>query len=94
MPFPTQTPRGFNKSSIEVITPNQKGCYALLAKGVVIYVGKGDIRERLLAHLNGDNMLIVLQRPDSCLTMVTSDMDRMEKGLILEFNPCCNQKVG
>jgi len=57
-------------------------------------VGKGDIRDRLLKHLNGDNPRIAHQAPDQWVSEVTSNMDVREKELILEFNPTCNQRVG
>jgi len=55
MPFPQQNPRIYNKANVEALNKNQMGCYGLLKNGVCIYVGKGDIRQRLLDHLNGDN---------------------------------------
>jgi len=94
MPFPAQTPRAFVKSNVEALNPSQYGCYGLLKNGIVIYVGKGDIRTRLLAHLNGDNGCISRRVPDQWVDEVTTDMDRREKQLILEFNPVCNQRVG
>jgi hypothetical protein len=94
MPFPAQTPRAFIKANIEALNPNQYGCYGLLRNGIVIYVGKGDIRTRLLAHLNGDNPRISRQAPDQWVGEVTANMDSRERQLILEFNPVCNQRVG
>ncbi len=94
MPFPTQTPRVFIKTNVEALNPNQYGCYGLLKNGIVIYVGKGDIRTRLLAHLNGENPRITRQAPNQWVDEVTADMDNREKQLILEFNPVCNQKLG
>ena len=94
MPFPAQTPRAFTKTNVEALNPNQYGCYGLLKNGTIIYVGKGDIRTRLLAHLNGDNILISLWSPDQWVDGISTDMDNWEKQLILEFNPVCNQRVG
>lgn len=94
MPFPKQSARQFTKANVEAITPGQKGCYGLFKDGVNVYVGKGDIRDRLLAHLNGDNPCITRQKPTHWIDVVTSDMDAEEKRLIREFNPICNKKVG
>jgi hypothetical protein len=55
MPFVQQTPRIFNRENVEALNPNQLGVYGLFKQGKWIHVGKGDIRQRLLAHLNGDN---------------------------------------
>jgi hypothetical protein len=55
MPFPQQPPREFTREDIERIPPGQIGCYALFRGLECVYIGKGDIRERLLAHFDGDN---------------------------------------
>ncbi len=46
----------WSKSWIEFEAPNAQGVYSLRDKeGRVIYVGKGNIRERLLSHWNHEN---------------------------------------
>lgn len=95
MGFPNQTARAFTRQNIEALAPNQFGCYGLfINQGEWVYVGKGDIRKRLLDHLNGDNPCITRSRPTHWVDIVTDDMDRLEKSLILELNPTCNKKVG
>lgn len=95
MPFPNQTARAFTRANVEAITPGQMGCYGLFVnQGGWVYVGKGDIRTRLLAHLDGDNPCITKNKPTHWMDMVTNNMDQMEKALILELNPTCNKKVG
>ena len=94
MPFPSQTPRTFTQANVEAINPGQKGCYGLFRDGVWVYVGKGDIRTRLLQHLNGDNPCIIRQKPTHWVDVVTTDMDEMEKRLIRECDPICNKRVG
>ncbi len=94
MPFPKQNPRAFTRSNVEAIKPNQMGCYGLFKEGVWVYVGKGDIRERLLAHFNGDNPRITREHPTHWVDVVTSDYDNEEKRLILELDPVANRKVG
>jgi hypothetical protein len=94
MPFPTQTASAFSRPVIEAITPDQMGCYGLFRQGTWIYIGKGDIRTRLLDHLNGGNPCIASQGPTHFYTVVTSDYDNKERRLILECKPVCNQKVG
>lgn len=59
-----------------------------------VYVGKGDIRQRLLDHLNGDNPCITRNGPTHWVDWVTGNMDAIEKALILELKPSCNKKVG
>jgi len=66
----------------------------LYRPGVWIYVGSGDLRARLLDHLNGDNSCITRQGPTNFVGVVTNDYINEEKRLILELNPVCNRKVG
>lgn len=94
MPFPEQAPKPFTRARVEQITPGQKGCYGLFKGTTCVYVGKGDIRDRLLAHLNGDNACITREAPTHWVDTVTNDMDSVEKALILELDPVCNKKVG
>ena len=94
MPFPQQDPRPFNRTNIEALNRNQMGCYGLFRQDRWIYVGKGDIRQRLLDHLNGDNPCITRERPTHWMDVVTSDHDNREKQLIVELSPSCNKKVG
>ena len=94
MPFPQQTPRPFTRPDVESLNPNQMGCYGLFRTNQWVYVGKGDIRQRLLDHLNGDNPCITRNAPTHWVDVVTNDYDNEEKRLILELRPICNQKVG
>jgi len=63
MPFPEQKSRPFTRANVKSLNPNQKGCYGLYHKDAWVYVGKGDIRERLLSHLSGDNSCITSSHP-------------------------------
>jgi hypothetical protein len=79
---------------IETLNPNQLGVYGLFKQGQWIYIGKGDIRQRLLDHLNGDNPCITRQAPTHFVAEVTPSMDERERQLISEFQPTCNQRIG
>jgi len=94
MPFPNQTPRFFSRGDIESIAVNQYGCYGIFHKDAWIYVGKGNIRSRLLDHLNGDNPDILTARPTHWVGVVTDNMEVEEKRLILELRPICNKRIG
>lgn len=94
MPFPQQSPRPFTREGIESLNPNQNGVYGLFRQGQWIYVGKGDIRQRLLAHLNGDNTCITREGPTHYVAEVTWNMDGRERELIIELSPKCNQRLG
>lgn len=96
MAFIQQAPRLFTKIDIESINPNQFGVYGIYKSGLWIYVGKGDIRKRMLEHLGGDNPAILLFGPTHWVAEVVTDpqMSVREKQLILELSPRCNQRVG
>lgn len=94
MAFPPQTPRLFTKAAIEVLNPNQNGVYGIFREGCWIYVGRGDIRARLLSHVAGNNPAITAQRPTHFVASVTQNDVALERQLILELNPVANQKVG
>jgi hypothetical protein len=94
MPFPKQTSRPYTKADVESLPTGRDGCYGIFKKDVWIYVGKGDIRTRLLAHLNGDTPCIARWNPTHYVIEVTAGMDGREKTLIRELNPECNKRVG
>jgi len=95
MPFVSQTSRPFTRQNIESLNVNQSGVYGLLKTGVYIYIGKGDIRQRLLDHFNGDNPCISRHQPTHWVgEVVTGDPSSREETLIMEINPVCNQRVG
>jgi hypothetical protein len=94
MPFPKQDGRTFTKDGIEILKPNQHGVYGVYRPDTWIYVGRGDIRTRLLDHASGGNPRITKERPTGYVTWVTSDAERIEKELIIELDPIANRKVG
>ncbi|OGI59890.1 hypothetical protein A2814_01005 [Candidatus Nomurabacteria bacterium RIFCSPHIGHO2_01_FULL_38_19] len=96
MPFTQQTPRMFSRQDIESLNENQLGIYSIFKQGQWIYIGKGDIRTRLLAHLNGDKPCIIKLGPTHWVGELLNDpqMSNREKQLILEFKPPCNDKIG
>jgi len=94
MPFPQQEPRLYTRADVEALSPGQLGVYGLYRAGLWVYVGNGDIRQRLLDHLNGDNPCISASGPTHWVSAVTSAYDQLERQLILELSPVCNQRVG
>jgi hypothetical protein len=94
MGFPPQTPVSFSRPSIETLPEGQIGCYGLYRPNNWIYVGRGDIRARLLAHLDGDNPCITRQGPTHVVIEVAERAEEREKQLIRELRPLCNQRVG
>lgn len=95
MPFAQQQPRAFTRQNIEVLKPDQGGVYGLFKEGTCVYVGKGDIRQRLLDHLSGDNSCISNAQPIQWVAeIISGDPSEREKQLILELNPTCNERIG
>lgn len=95
MPFPQQQPRLFTRANVEALKPNQIGVYGLFKHEQWVYVGKGDIRQRLLDHLNGDNSLITRENPTHWVDEVNNgDPSAREKQLIAELCPSCNRRIG
>jgi hypothetical protein len=94
MLFPSQTSRAFTKADIETFPIGKNGCYGIFKKDVWIYIGKGDIRERMLAHINGDIPCILNQGATHWVYEITANMDQREKELIAAGNPACNKRIG
>ncbi len=95
MPFPQQQPGQFTRESVEALNANQVGVYGLFKHSQWVYVGKGDIRKRLLDHINGDNPLITREQPTHWVGEVTNgDPTLREKQLIAELCPSCNRRLG
>ncbi|MGH6735017.1 MAG: hypothetical protein ACRECX_02905 [Methyloceanibacter sp.] len=94
MAFPAQTPQPFTRAGIEWLNPGQRGVYGIFRQGLWIYVGKGDLRNNLLTHFNGDNPDILKHQPTHYVTEVTANEDAREKQLQLELKPVANKRVG
>ena len=95
MPFPFQLGVPFVRFELEAIIPGQIGVYGLFNANGWVYIGKGDIRERLLCHLRGDNPFLTLMAPTHWVSEVTTfDPSIRERQLILELDPWCNRRVG
>ena len=62
MPFTTEM-RPYTRENIEALTPNQNGVYGIFRDTKAVYIGSGDIRGRMLAHINGDNTCITQNLP-------------------------------
>jgi hypothetical protein len=93
MPFSNRM-RPYTKPEIEALDPNQNGVYGIFRGTTAVYIGSGDIRERMLAHINGDNPCITRNTPNQWTAEVYSDdPTRREGELIREYRPICNKVV-
>lgn len=92
MPFPQREGLPFDRETIESLTPRQKGCYGLFDESMrLIYVGKGDLRECLLKHLEGDSPHILAHNPVYWKAFITRNVESAAKKLIYELDPVCNR---
>ena len=91
-PFPNQRLRPFTRDGVEALAPGQTGVYGLYRNDAWVYVGRGDIRARLLSHLNENDPDITREKPTHFVTRVTSDDEAVEKALIIELQPLANTK--
>ena len=93
MPFPQQG-KPFNRDEILRSAPALEGCYGLFRANAWVYVGRGNIQARLLAHHGGDNPCITRAQPSHWVHVVTPNSEAEEKSLILQLDPPCNRRVG
>jgi excinuclease UvrABC nuclease subunit len=83
-----------NQSWIEFKAPNAQGVYCLRDKeGKVIFVGKGNVRERLLSHWNHGSSTdaeIWSYAPATFRFELNNHPAEREAELIRELKPACN----
>lgn len=95
MSFSAQIGRPFSRVNIELVTSGQNGVYGIYKQGQWLYVGKGDIRQRLLDHINGDVPGLLVAGPTHWVAeVVVGDPSAREKQLIVELNPSHNRRIG
>lgn len=92
--FVQQMPQPFNSFGVSSLAPGYTGVYGIFRQNVWVYIGKGNIKERLTEHLR--NSFILAQGPTHFVTELWLDphMSNREKQLILACRPLCNLKVG
>ncbi len=94
MPFPQQTARFFTTLGVGSVPDNLRGVYGLFRdQGPWIYVGKGEIKNRLQDHLRGDIPCIIQNGATHFYIEEGSSLIR-EKELIRELKPLCNERIG
>lgn len=84
----------WSNSWIEFKAPNAQGVYCLLDKeGKVLFIGKGNIRERLLGHWSRNNSTdaeIWSHAPATFRFELTDNPSAREAELVRELKPSCN----
>lgn len=97
MPFSNSWKRAWTRDAILALREGAFGVYGIFRGDECVYVGKGDLRDRLMDHLNGDNPGITKSKPSwwTAYNCETEDhATDLEKALILEHHPTCNKRVG
>ena len=94
MPFPHQQPKPFDRASVEAFRPGVVGCYGLFCRDRWVYIGTGDIRQRLLGHLDGDRPWSLPDQPTHWVAVETADYDAVAKDLVVTCGPTCNAENG
>ena len=94
MPFPPQRPKPFDRPSVETLNAGLVGCYGLFREDRWVYIGKGQIRERLLAHLDGDDPSILQSGPTHWVAVETADYDTLQRELVVACSPVCQSDRG
>jgi hypothetical protein len=98
-----QTLRSFTKQAISDIDDEQIGVYGILTYRLDqykqrqwhwLYIGKGDIKNRMARHLNGDIPDLLQYQPTHWVGICHRDHHNFEKEMILKYQPICNKKVG
>ncbi|MEE8170849.1 MAG: hypothetical protein V3T70_09900, partial [Phycisphaerae bacterium] len=84
----------YTREAILGLNENQMGVYGIFNGNECVYIGRGDIRERMLAHWNGDIPCINGRSPVQWVGWLVANQVSVEQDLILEFTPTCNQRVG
>lgn len=86
--------RSYTRQSIESLKSKQNGIYGLFRDRIAVYIGSGDLKERLLAHINGDNSCITRNTPNQWTGEVfLGDPTAREGELIREYTPICNKQI-
>jgi hypothetical protein len=93
MPFPDQPRRPFTREEVERLTKGLRGVYGLFRGDTCVFVGKGDLRDRLLGHLGTgyteQARCIAKSSPTHFLVEETEDFIVRHMGLVVEYQPSC-----
>lgn len=65
------------------------GCYGLFRRERWVYIGTGDIRARLLAHLDGDRPWLGGDEPTHWVALETSEYEAVGRDLVVACGPVC-----
>lgn len=93
MPFPDQPRRPFTREEIERLPVGKRGVYGLFNDAGCVFVGKGNLRERLLTDLKPgfaeQAHCIKASAPTYFLCEETENFVVRHMGLVVEYEPKC-----
>jgi hypothetical protein len=87
--FPPQKPQPFERSAVAGLRAGVVGCYGLFRRERWVYIGTGDIRARLLAHLDGDRPWLAGDEPTHWVVIETSEYETAARDLVIACAPSC-----
>jgi hypothetical protein len=87
--FPPQKPKPFDRDAVATFHAGVMGCYGLFCRDRWVYIGAGDIRQRLLAHLDGDRPWTLADQPTHWVAVETPEYEAVERDLVLACGPVC-----
>lgn len=89
MRFPPQKPQPFELTAITALQPGAMGCYGLFHRERWVLIGTGDLRARLLAHLDGDRPWEPVDAPTHWVVVETPEYERAARDLVVACAPSC-----
>ncbi len=95
MPFIAQSPHPYTREHIATVPDQDYGVYGIFSSTQCLYVGMGYIKDRMLAHINGDNPKINAGRPVYWYGekgYTEAQAAARESQLIAELLPTCNEQ--
>ncbi len=90
MTFPSQPPKRFARETIAPLSGGMVGCYGLFRRERWVYIGGGDIRAGLLAHLDGHRPWTCDDAPTHWVAVETADYAATAQQLICACRPSGN----
>lgn len=97
MPWNNQNTFLYSMNSVLSSATQNSGVYGIFKPDQWIYIGEsGNIKQRLIQHLNRDNECIVRHGPTAFIFELCPSSERVQRqdALILEFLPPCNTTLG
>lgn len=89
MTFPPQKPQPFERAAVAGLRAGVVGCYGLFHRERWVYIGTGDIRSRLLAHLDGDRPWLADDEPTHWVVIETPEYETAARDLVVACAPSC-----